>query len=293
MGRGNKGRNKPKKDKKKKDKKKDKKKKGPPIAETADRHVYYQRSVQEPEADAEFFEEVFQAEFGRSPRILREDFCGTGYLSATWTKLHPENRAWGVDLDAPTLAWGAEHNLASLTDEQRSRVTLLQGDVREVREPKADVVAAQNFSFCVFKARDELRKYFEIARQNLAEHGLFVLDIFGGPEAQQLTEEATEYEDEGFTYVWDQDKYDAITNETICKIHFQFPDGSELRDAFVYDWRLWTIAELRELLIEAGFKSADAYWEGADEDGEGDGEFVKAENAANEDAWIAYVVGVK
>ena len=277
----------------KKEKKKDKRPKGPPLAESADRHVCYQRSVQEPEADAEFFDEVFRAEFGRPPRTLREDFCGTGYLSCTWARLHPENRAWGVDLDSATLAWGAEHNVARLTDEQRGRVTLSQGDVRELGDPKVDVVAAQNFSFCVFKSRDELRKYFEVARQNLAEQGLLVLDIFGGPEAQQLAEEATEYEDEGFTYVWDQDEYDAITNEILCKIHFQFPDGSELRDAFVYDWRLWTIAELRELLIEAGFRSADAYWEGADEDGEGNGEFTKVARAANEDAWIAYVVGVK
>ena len=49
----------------------------------------------------------------------------------------------------------------------------------------------------------------------------------------------------------------------------------------------------RELLVEAGFKKADAYWEGTDDDDEGNGEFVKSASEENEDAWIAYVVGVK
>lgn len=282
--------------KRKKDKKRDKKqKKTPsrPMAETADKHILYQRAVQEPEADIDFFEEVFQATYGRTPTTLREDFCGTAFTSCTWVARRPENKAWGVDLDAPTLAWGLEHNAAPLSDEQRSRLTLIEGDVREKREPKVDIIAAQNFSYCVFKEREQLREYFRAARECLADEGVFILDIFGGPDAQQLSEEATEHEDEDFTYVWDQDAYDAVTAEILCKIHFQFPDRSEMRDAFIYDWRLWTIPELREVLREAGFKSADAYWEGVDEDGEGDGEFTKVEHAENEDAWIAYVVGVK
>ena len=57
--------------------------------------------------------------------------------------------------------------------------------------------------------------------------------------------------------------------------------------------RLWTIQELKELLLEAGFSRADAYWEGPGEDGTGDGIFVRNSSAENEDAWIAYVVGGK
>ncbi len=280
---------------KKKEKKKNRDKKAKqarePQAQRVDKYVLYQRSVQEPEADIEFFEQVFQERFGRPPRVLREDFCGTAFTSCTWVARHPQNTAHGFDLDPEPLAWGRAHNAKDLTDEQRGRLNLVRGDVREVREPKADVVAAQNFSFCIFKTRDELRRYFEAVRKNLGDEGVFVLDIFGGPDAQMLSEEATEYEDDGFTYVWDQDRYDAITNEILCKIHFQFPDGSELRDAFTYDWRLWTIAELKEVLREAGFAAAEAYWEGADEDGDGNGEFTRADSAANEDAWIAYVVG--
>ena len=44
--------------------------------------------------------------------------------------------------------------------------------------------------------------------------------------------------------------------------------------------------------MEAGFSRANAYWEGSDEEGEGDGVFTHQVKAENEEAWIAYVVGV-
>ena len=260
-------------------------------AERADKYVLYQRAVQEPEADLEFFEEVFAERYGRKPRDLREDFCAAAYTACTWVARHPENRAWGVDLDPEPLAWGREHNAADLSPDALSRLHLVEGDVREVGDLKVDVVAAQNFSYCIFKTRAELRRYFEAVRAGLRDQGVFVLDIFGGPEAQMEAEEETEYEDEGFAYVWDQQRYDAITNEIRCAIHFRFPDGSVIEEAFLYDWRLWTIPELKELLLEAGFSAAEAYWEGTDDEGEGNGEFTQTASAENEDAWIAYVVG--
>ena len=78
---------------------------------------------------------------------------------------------------------------------------------------------------------------------------------------------------------------------TTCYIHFRFPDGSELKKAFRYEWRLWGMAEVREALVEAGFERADVYWEGTDKRGEGNGVFSHREKAENTDAWIAYVVG--
>ena len=77
-------------------------------------------------------------------------------------------------------------------------------------------------------------------------------------------------------------------------IHFRFKDGSALSRAFQYDWRLWTLPEIRELLIEAGFERADVYWEGTDkETGEGTDVYRRREHAESDPAWIAYVVGVK
>ena len=159
--------------------------------------------------------------------------------------------------------------------------------------PKADVTLAMNFSYWVFKTRAELLAYFRSARRGLKADGVFVLDLFGGTEAQVLIEEKTEYVDEGFTYVWDQDGYNPITNETTCRIHFEFPDGSEMRNAFVYHWRMWTPMEVCEALRESGFAQVDVYWEGDGEDGDGDGIFKKRRRAENCEGWIAYVVAAK
>jgi SAM-dependent methyltransferase len=257
-------------------------------AARADKHVLYQRSVQNVGPDLDFAERVFKGRFGRTPTDLREDFCGTALCACKWAKRRETNRAWGIDLDTPTLEWATAHNLSKLSPEAQSRVSLVKGDVLDARTPPVDVGLAQNFSFCIFKTRPALEEYFTAARRALKNEGLFVLDLFGGPEAQMPLREKTKHK--RFTYVWHQKSYDAITNETLCHIHFHFPDGSKLKKAFTYDWRLWTIAELKELLVESGFASAEAYWEGPGKDGTGDGKFARTKNADNEDAWITYVV---
>ena len=120
---------------------------------------------------------------------------------------------------------------------------------------------------------------------------MLMLDIFGGSEAQVLQFE--ERDCEGYTYVWDQDAFNPITHEYVCRIHFRFPDGSELTDAFVYHWRLWSIPEVRDLLLEVGFSRVEVYWEGADEDGEPSGEFQIDNGGDNSPAWVAYIVAFR
>ena len=66
-----------------------------------------------------------------------------------------------------------------------------------------------------------------------------------------------------------------------------------MEEAFVYDWRLWNLTELRDILSDAGFEKVEVYWEGADEEGEGDGDFKLSHSEENEEAWIAYLVAWK
>lgn len=266
---------------------KTKKKKSALTAGAVSRHWLYENSVQNPEAETEFIDRAFRAEFGRLPRRLREDFCGTAFLSRTWVEHRAGNTALGVDLDGPTLDYGREHHLAALGD-RADAVTLVQADVRDVREPACEVLAATNFSWWGFHTREELLGYLRNCRASLRDPGMLLLDIYGGPEAQ--VPQLEERECEGFTYVWDQDVFNPITHAYQCKIHFKFPDGTEMNDAFAYDWRLWTVPEVRELLAEAGFRASIVYWEGADEDGEPDGVFEPSEEGDTSSAWVAYVV---
>lgn len=285
---------------KNKTKRKDDKKQGTAtLADVADRYVLYGLSVQEPANEAEFFTKTYKAINGRAPRILREDFCGTHAVCCEWIKLHAENVAYGVDLDPEPLAWGKENLQPQLDDEQRSRLALYEDDVRSPAEVKADVLAAQNFSFFLFKTRDALRDYFAQARANLADDGIMVMDMMGGSDCHIEDHEdvrTIETDVKGFKkfkYIWEQKRFNPITADALFHIHFRFKDGSELDKAFTYDWRFWTLPEVTELLIEAGFSDATVYWEETDEDGEETGEFAPATEGPADPSWIAYVVAKK
>ncbi|TPV93129.1 MAG: class I SAM-dependent methyltransferase [Myxococcales bacterium FL481] len=269
------------------------KRRGPSIAARADRHELYEQAVQAPDNDLEFFSRVFEELQGRPARSLREDFCGTAQLAAMWCKLDPKNTAIGVDIDRDTLDWGKARHIDP-DPELAQRIRLICGDVREPTGEQVDFACALNFSFCVFKTRDELRRYLEVAREGLVEDGLLFLELYGGTEAIVAYEE--EREVDGFTYRWDQASFNPLTHDTVCHIHFAFPDGSKIERAFTYEWRLWTVPELRELLIEAGFSDVRFFWEevGSDDDDdelEGTGEYFETTEVENQESWIVYVVG--
>ncbi|HEX6791566.1 MAG TPA: class I SAM-dependent methyltransferase [Candidatus Krumholzibacteria bacterium] len=254
-----------------------------------DRHWLYQESVQSPDVHFGFFDRVYRKRNGKLPSLLKEDFCGTALLASEWVERRKGNSAIGVDLDAPTLAWGRVHNVARLTDDQRRRVKLLRANVLEVTRPKVDLIVALNFSYFIFQTRDDLRAYFSAARRSLAPGGLFIGDIFGGWESQKPMTERTRYS--GFTYLWQLDHYDPVDNFARFHIHFKFHDRGGIRRAFTYDWRLWTIPEIVEILREAGFRHVDVYWEGIDRrSGFGNSIFRKVEKAENAPGWIAFFV---
>ena len=268
--------------------KKHKKKDSRYTAATADRHVLYELAVQNVEHEIEFLDETYRQVRGRNAQTLREDFAGTCAAAVEWVKSGAERQAWCVDIDSDVLEWGRGHHIGPLAESQRQRIEQIEGDVLDINTPLADIIIGFNFSFFTFNTRDAMRKYFEKARRNLKPDGLFFLDCFGGSEAYDEIEEETELE--GFTYIWDQDTYDPVSGHMQCYIHFEFPDGTALRPAFEYSWRLWSLPELRELLVEAGFRKSTVYWEGTDEDGEGNGEFRPAERGEADPGWIAYIV---
>jgi hypothetical protein len=266
---------------------------GRTLAAKAKARLYdlYQESVQEPEADFRLIERVFRQRYGRVPRTLREDFCGTALMACRWVTRHAENRAWGIDIDPVPLAWGRAHNLASLDPSQAARVKLIEGDVRTVGHAKVDVTSAFNFSYYLFQQRAELLDYFRRARATLLPESLFMLDVYGGADSQRTMRERRRVK--SYRYVWHQRLFDPITHRVVNDIDFEFKDGSHWRRAFTYDWRLWSIPELRELLAEAGFAHSEVYWEGTDTaTGKGNDVFRRREHAPDEPAWVAYVVGV-
>ncbi|MBC7792803.1 MAG: class I SAM-dependent methyltransferase [Clostridia bacterium] len=255
-------------------------------AAKADKLDLYERAVQDTEMDIDFMTRTFRREQGRPACLLREDFCGTAKLCADWVRGKPDRYAWGLDLHRPTLTYGTQKHVKPL-GKDAERVELLARNVLDGIATKVDITVAYNFSYCVFKQRDDLVRYCRQSLAGLKKGGVFFLDIHGGPDCQIEVLERTRHK--GFTYVWNQKPMDAITGCAMRHIHFEFPDGSEIAPAFTYDWRLWTLPELVEVLYDAGFPKVQVYWEGANEDGTGNGVFRKQKKAENEDSWIAYV----
>jgi hypothetical protein len=266
-----------------------------PTAKTADRYALYQASVQDAVFEVDLLGRMYKAAFGKTSQamVLREDFSGTGWVSCEWVRRDRRRESYAVDLDPTTHAWGRVHNLAPLDAQQKARVHWTLDDVRNTRAtPKADIVAAMNFSYFIFKERAGLLEYFRSVYQSLGKQGLFALDIFGGSETFEDDREE-EHGFEGFTYVWHQARHNPINGDYLFHIHFNFADGTKLEKAFTYDWRMWTLPEVKDILREAGFKKVDVYWEDSDKDGEGNGIYRIRTKGDADLAWVAYLVATK
>ncbi len=270
------------------------------LAEKADKFDCYQRSVQAPEHEVEFFEQAFKEAYRRKPISLREDFCGTFAICCEWVQSNSQRTAIGVDLCAATLQWGRDHNLKKLQPAQQQRVRLIEQDVRKKNRPTVDILAAQNFSFWIFKSRPEVVEYFRAARANLNPAGILVMDMMGGADCfreDNVDKRIIKKGKKGFKYIWRQVSFNPVNHDAKFSISFKFKDGSELKNAFEYDWRFWSIPEVREMLTEAGFTDSHCYFEVENEDDEEDEEtgdqWARAEVAPSHPVWLAYIVAIR
>jgi len=252
---------------------------------------YYEEAVQNAEGEVETLQDLYKSIRNKKAKVLREDFCGTGSVMCNWVTQGPDFYSFGVDLDPEPVNWGKENHLTKLNSEQQSRVNYILGDVFETSTEKADLIIALNFSYFIFKKRKQLINYFTKVKEHLADDGVFVLDLFGGPESMMPLEEKTKQK--GFNYYWDCHKFNPITHECLYRIHFKPKGQKKVKNVFTYDWRLWGFAELREILDDAGFSKTIAYWEGDDGDGGGDGEFKPTEEIDNCDGWVGYIAALK
>jgi hypothetical protein len=257
-----------------------------------DKYELYSSAVQSPEEDVKFYRDRYIDIRGRSlkPTVLREDFCGGGAISCEWVKLNKNYKSVGLDLDTVPMNYGRKNYISKLTDDQKRRIVLIKKDVLTKNLPKADIVCAVNFSYFFFKKREVLRSYFANVHQSMNSKGIFLVDIFGGTQCTDAIVDKSKRD--GFTYFWDQKNFDPYSNEAQFAIHFKY-NKKMYKDVFTYDWRMWTIPEVKEIMLEAGFKSVEVFWEGTNRQGGGSGIFKKIEKGEACLSWIAYVVGVK
>ena len=260
-------------------------------AKPFDKYKYYIDSVQDAPQTAEHVSRFYKQLRGKPARILREDFCGTFAIASEWVRRNKANRAMGVDIDDEPIKWGMTHHAAFLSAQELKRLQILKADVRSPRIPPSDIIVAMNFSFFIFKARRDLLGYFKSCRQTLRKDGLLDPRLFrrdGNVGAQRRENDARE-----IYLLLGSASFDPITHHSLFHIHYKLRGKPKRKKVFTYDWRMWTLPELRYVLEDAGFKNSYVYWEGEDENGEGNGQFRKVTKAENCEAWIAYLVAAK
>ncbi len=222
----------------------------------------YELCAQSPRLMAAFLRAVH----GVEPAVLREDFSGGGAVCREWVGLIRGGRAIAVDMDPEPL-----RRLAGLR-----RVRRVCADVMACDE-HADVISATNFAIGYWPTRRDLVKYLRRTRRRLRPGGIFACDTYGGATAfttGTLVRERVTESGLRVRYIWEQRSANPLTGRVLDAMHFRVFRGTEvvldLPGAFVYDWRLWSIVELREAMGEAGFSRTEVYAEiaeGVDTDG--------------------------
>lgn len=267
----------------------------------------YERAVQNPEAEAAFLERVYLQALLAPPASrtqdrtllpevtfrsrLREDFAGSAALAAAWVERGEDYRALAIERDSETVTW-AQRQINERLDGRAQDVVLVESDVMDLLGPRVDVVCALNFSAMIYHDRDSLGRYLRHARRCLDGQGVVILDLFGGPGAKKIGTQSIRHD--GFTYHWEQRAFDPAMQRIDCRIHFTLSDGAELRNAFVYDWRLWSPSEMLEIMAETGLE-AQLWCDGWDATAcQSDGVYHPVTRIEDErHDWIAYAIGVR
>ena len=262
----------------------------------ADPYLLYEAAVQDVDFDLELFSRVYRRERGTGFDLLREDFCGTARLAATWVRRKASGRAWAIDLNPRPLAWARAHHVPLIGAAAR-RLRLIQGDVRRVRTPRVDVIAALNCSYWIFQERSALVGYLRRGFRALLPGGMMFVDAFGGEGAMRPLTERRHVSGmrtwagarvPPFTYEWEQKSFNPIDHRLVASIHFELERGRHIRDAFRYDWRMWSIPEIAEALRQAGFVDVQVHVQSWPL-----GVYRRRARFENQEGWLAYVVGVK
>jgi SAM-dependent methyltransferase len=251
----------------------------------------YESAVQHAQAEVDFLLRAYGHHNGDAmPALLKEDFAGSAAIARLWVLAGDDNQALAVDSHGPTVRWAARQAAREL-GARAGDLHFVCDDVRAVRSPRVDVVAAMNFSTFIYHTRDAMLAYLRHARRSLRPGGVLALDAFGGPGAMRVGEQPRPFtlpDGERGTYIWQQRSFNAVTHRIDCRIHFRLPDGKQINNAFRYDWRLWTLPELVELMQQAGFATVNVWHT---QPGDRTGRFAPVKQIEPGEDWVAYVVG--
>jgi hypothetical protein len=176
-------------------------------------------------------------------------------------------------------------------------VEAVRADVMDAAH-RADIITATNFPLGYWHERGDLVRYLRRTRGRLRPGGVFVADTYGGRGALApgtFTARFRLPDGTPVLYEWEQRRVDPLTSRVFNAIHFTVgtgPGARVMRDAFTYDWRLWTVAELRDAYMEAGLRRLEVFdQQGGAIDHLGNLHVAPARAEELEDPFVVYVAG--
>jgi len=272
--------------------------------EVLEKYRFYEVAVQDSKQQVQVLEQVYREVFDSEPKTLKEDFSGTCLISSEWVSRSADRKSYALDIDDEVLAAAHELHLDKLDADARKRIHIKKQNVLEPLKTQVDIAGAFNFSYFIFHLRAELLQYFRAGYDSLKTKGAFVLETAGGPgfvEAPFKEHRKIKHTfgkkrgKDWFRYTWHQKTFDPQSHEGSYAIHFRKASGERMQDAFTYDWRIWSIPEVRDALMEVGFRDVHVYWENEEsDDSDADLAYSRREAGDSEyDTYIVYIVGVK
>ena len=261
-----------------------------------DKFALYLASVQDPLSDIERVGLIYEEIFSKTAQKLREDFSAAFALSCCWVQSDKQRSAIAIDIDHDTIEYGKKNYLANLSVNEQTRMDVRVGNAIVQTEP-VDIIATFNFSYNLLHERSELLSYFRKCHSSLNEKGMLIIDNFGGSDSEELVIQETFIDNNDyispFTFEFERKSFNPITRRAQYSINFIYPDGPELMDAFKYDFRMWSIPELRDIMKEAGFSKSLVYWETPEGETVAENDFYASEKEENTSSWNAYIVAIK
>lgn len=247
----------------------------------------YRLAVQQPWFQVNWLVNAYAAHYpGRWARTLREDFSGASALAIAWVAHDHDHSAIAIDNHGPTIRFAQKRasQLAKISVKPNvkqaatpnatqppldtQRLAFHHRDVMDPQNatlPQADLLIAFNFSINIHHDFQSLVAYFKNARASLSEHGLFVMDCYGGPGAWRVSTQHRRIRPPrsenipAFDYYWQQQDVDPLTGLVRCAIDFKTKAQGRINNAFVYHWRLWSPPEILEALTQAGYGRAQVW----------------------------------
>jgi len=228
----------------------------------------YQKSVQNVKIEVEFFRKCFRMIYNKVATSFREDFCGTGLLSCEWVKNNVMNSAVGLDIDPEALAWGIENNVNNLNSGS-NRIQLINHNVLDPynEKEKFEIICSLNYSHFLLTKRKEILTYFNNVYKSLDSKGIFILDFYGGSHIYE--DHKYQQEKSQHFYQFSGKQMNILNNQSKCSLNFKI-NKNKFTPHFTFNFRIYSILEMRDTLEEVGFKKFKLHIKEINEEDEDD-----------------------